>query len=233
MRDVCLRLKEEWDNQGYSLAKMSVESGVPETTLRRVRAAESSISLETAVAVARVLGVSLDELTGLMPPPAAAVINEIQDAVREDLAEKYKPHSEHCATTCPARKAMDADIEKIENLHDANLKKIENLYKERIAEVDALYERSVKKKEDQIARQGAEIAALREEHKQELIELRKEHTKELEDLRNRKDIRIARFRWVSVVAVILLFISLVHSVWATGRIAKLSNEISAAVEVVE
>ena len=141
MRDVCLRLKEEWDNQGYSLAKMSVESGVPETTLRRVRAAESSISLETAVAVARVLGVSLDELTGLMPPPAAAVINEIQDAVREDLAEKYKPHSEHCATTCPARISMDGTIAKIEGL-----------YRERLQEVEQLYERALTEKNLRISR---------------------------------------------------------------------------------
>lgn len=128
MHDVCIRLKEEWDKQGYSLAKMSIESGVSETTLRRVRAAESSISLETAVAVARVLSVSLDELTGLLPPPAAAALDEIKDSVREDLAAKYKPHSEHCATSCPARKAMDG-----------NVAKIEELYKERIADIRQFY----------------------------------------------------------------------------------------------
>ena len=228
MRDVCVKLSQEMDRQGYTNARMALESGVSETTIRRVRAAEGSVSIETGVAIARILNLSLDEITGLMTPPAAAALAAIEDTVREDLEEKYKPNSEHCATTCPARKAMDANVDKIENL-----------YKERMAEVDTLYERSIKRKDEQITRQELEIASLREEHKQELAVLRAEHRQELADareemeaLRERKDIRIARFRWVSLIAVILLIASLAHSVWAVKKIAKLNDQID-AIEIVE
>lgn len=228
MRDVCIKLSQEMDRQGYTNARMALESGVSETTIRRVRAAEGSVSIETGVAIARILNLSLDEITGLMTPPAAAALAAIEDTVREDLEEKYKPNSEHCATTCPARKAMDANVDKIENL-----------YKERMAEVDTLYERSIKRKDEQIVRQESEIASLREEHKQELAVLRAEHRQELADareqmeaLRERKDIRLARFRWVSLIAVILLIASLAHSVWAVKKIAKLNDQID-AIEIVE
>lgn len=228
MRDVCIKLSQEMDRQGYTNARMALESGVSETTIRRVRAAEGSVSIETGVAIARILNLSLDEITGLMTPPAAAALAAIEDTVREDLEEKYKPNSEHCATTCPARKAMEANVDKIENL-----------YKERMAEVDTLYERSIKRKDEQIVRQESEIASLREEHKQELAVLRAEHRqeladaqKEMEELRERKDIRLARFRWVSLIAVILLIASLAHSVWAVKKIAKLNDQID-AIEIVE
>ena len=228
MRDVCIKLSQEMDRQGYTNARMALESGVSETTIRRVRAAEGSVSIETGVAIARILNLSLDEITGLMTPPAAAALAAIEDTVREDLEEKYKPNSEHCATTCPARKAMDANVDKIEKL-----------YKDRMAEVDTLYERSIKRKDEQITRQELEIASLREEHKQELAVLRAEHRQELADareqmeaLRERKDIRLARFRWVSLIAVILLIASLAHSVWAVKKIAKLNDQID-AIEIVE
>ena len=228
MRDVCIKLSQEMDRQGYTNARMALESGVSETTIRRVRAAEGSVSIETGVAIARILNLSLDEITGLMTPPAAAALAAIEDTVREDLEEKYKPNSEHCATTCPARKAMDANVDKIEKL-----------YKERMAEVDTLYERSIKRKDEQITKQEAEIVSLRDGHKQELAALRAEHRQELADareemeaLRERKDIRLARFRWVSLVAVILLIASLVHSVWAVKKIAKLNDQID-AIEIVE
>lgn len=228
MRDVCIKLSQEMDRQGYTNARMALESGVSETTIRRVRAAEGSVSIETGVAIARILNLSLDEITGLMTPPAAAALAAIEDTVREDLEEKYKPNSEHCATTCPARKAMDANVDKIENL-----------YKERMAEVDTLYERSIKRKDEQITKQEAEIVSLRDGHKQELAALRAEHRQELADareemeaLRERKDIRIARFRWVSLIAVILLIASLAHSVWAVKKIAKLNDQID-AIEIVE
>lgn len=227
MRDVCVKLSQEMDRQGYTNARMALESGVSETTIRRVRAAEGSVSIETGVAIARILNLSLDEITGLMTPPAAAALAAIEDTVREDLEEKYKPNSEHCATTCPARKAMDANVDKIENL-----------YKERMAEVDTLYERSIKRKDEQIVKQEAEIVSLRDGHKQELAALRAEHKQELADaweemeaLRERKDIRIARFRWVSLVAVILLIASLIHSLWAVKEISKLNDEIAAIAEV--
>ena len=228
MRDVCVKLSQEMDRQGYTNARMALESGVSETTIRRVRAAEGSVSIETGVAIARILNLSLDEITGLMTPPAAAALAAIEDTVREDLEEKYKPNSEHCATTCPARKAMDANVDKIEKL-----------YKERMAEVDTLYERSIKRKDEQIAKQEAEIVSLRDGQKQELAALRAEHRQELADareeveaLRERKDIRLARFRWVSLIAVILLIASLVHSVWAVKKIAKLNDQID-AIEIVE
>lgn len=228
MRDVCIKLSQEMDRQGYTNARMALESGVSETTIRRVRAAEGSVSIETGVAIARILNLSLDEITGLMTPPAAAALAAIEDTVREDLEEKYKPNSEHCATTCPARKAMDANVDKIESL-----------YKERMAEVDTLYERSIKRKDEQITKQEAEIVSLREGHKQELAALRAEHRQELADareemeaLRERKDIRLARFRWVSLIAVILLIASLAHSVWAVKKIAKLNDQID-AIEIVE
>ena len=228
MRDVCIKLSQEMDRQGYTNARMALESGVSETTIRRVRAAEGSVSIETGVAIARILNLSLDEITGLMTPPAAAALAAIEDTVREDLEEKYKPNSEHCATTCPARKAMDANVDKIENL-----------YKERMAEVDTLYERSIKRKDEQINKQEAEIVSLRDGHKQELAALRAEHRQELanvreemEALRERKDIRIARFRWVSLIAVILLIASLAHSVWAVNKIVKLNDQID-AIEIVE
>lgn len=228
MRDVCIKLSQEMDRQGYTNARMALESGVSETTIRRVRAAEGSVSIETGVAIARILNLSLDEITGLMTPPAAAALAAIEDTVREDLEEKYKPNSEHCATTCPARKAMDANIDKIEKL-----------YKDRMAEVDTLYERSIKRKDEQIAKQEVEIASLRDGHKQELAALRAEHRQELADareqmeaLRERKDIRLARFRWVSLIAVILLIASLAHSVWAVKKIAKLNDQID-AIEIVE
>lgn len=228
MRDVCIKLSQEMDRQGYTNARMALESGVSETTIRRVRAAEGSVSIETGVAIARILNLSLDEITGLMTPPAAAALAAIEDTVREDLEEKYKPNSEHCATTCPARKAMDANVDKIEKL-----------YKDRMAEVDTLYERSIKKKDEQIAKQEVEIASLRDGHKQELAALRGEHRQELADareemeaLRERKDIRLARFRWVSLIAVILLIASLAHSVWAVKKIAKLNDQID-AIEIVE
>lgn len=227
MRDVCVKLSQEMDRQGYTNARMALESGVSETTIRRVRAAEGNVSIETGVAIARILNLSLDEITGLMTPPAVATLAAIEDTVREDLEEKYKPNSEHCATTCPARKAMDANVDKIENL-----------YKKHMAEVDTLYERSIKRKDEQITRQELEIASLREEHKQELVLLRAEHRQELADareemeaLRERKDIRIARFRWVSLVAVILLIASLIHSLWAVKEISKLNDEIAAIAEV--
>ena len=228
MRDVCIKLSQEMDRQGYTNARMALESGVSETTIRRVRAAEGSVSIETGVAIARILNLSLDEITGLMTPPAAAALAAIEDTVREDLEEKYKPNSEHCATTCPARKAMDANVDKIENL-----------YKAKQAEVDTLYERSIKRKDEQITKQEAEIVSLRDCHKQELAALRAEHRQELanvreemEALRERKDIRIARFRWVSLIAVILLIASLAHSVWAVNKIVKLNDQID-AIEIVE
>lgn len=84
-----------------------------------------------------------------------------------------------------------------------------------------------------------EIVSLRDGHKQELAALRAEHRQELanareemEALRERKDIRIVRFRWVSLVAVILLIASLAPSVWAVNKIAKLNDQID-AIEIVE
>ena len=62
MQAVCERLSSEWEKQGYSLARLSLETGIPDTTLRRAKTT-GNISLENAVAIARVVHVSLDELT--------------------------------------------------------------------------------------------------------------------------------------------------------------------------
>lgn len=179
MHDVCIRLKEEWDKKGYSLAKMSIESGVSETTLRRVRAAESSISLETAVAVARVVGVSLDELTGLMPPPAVAALDEIRDTVREDL--KYIPNGPHCATDCTARKRFDETLDMIRGMYETAAKKDESLY-----------ERGLVAQREQLMRKDEEIA-------------RKES--EIKKIENAAAVNIRRLYWISGILAVLFIVA--------------------------
>ena len=148
MQAVCERLSSEWEKLGYSLARLSLETGIPDTTLRRAKTT-GNISLENAVAIARVVHVSLDELTGLMSPPAAAAVKELE----ENVAEKYKPHTEHCATSCPARKAFKEDLNMIRSMYEAAAKKD-----------DALYERGLAVKNDLLAKKDVEIVELKKEH---------------------------------------------------------------------
>lgn len=184
MQAVCEHLNEVWDKAGYSMARMSIETGVPETTLRRAR--NGNMSLETAVAVARVLHVSLDELTGLMSPPAAAVVKEIEEEIGEELERKYAPHSEHCATSCPARRAMDGTVEKIEGL-----------YRERINDIESLYERSLKVKNEQLAKKDEQLEQKDADKASEIGKIEAKH-----------ETRIARFRW-GVFILLGLVISLI------------------------
>ena len=160
MQAVCERLSSEWEKQGYSLARLSLETGIPDTTLRRAKAT-GNISLENAVAIARVVHVSLDELTGLMSPPAAAVVKEIEEEIGEELEKKYKPHTEHCATTCPARKAFKEDLNMIRSMYEAAAKKD-----------DALYERGIAVKNDLLAKKDVEIVELKKEHGARLARFR-------------------------------------------------------------
>lgn len=160
MQAVCEHLNEIWQEKGYTVARMSIESGVPETTLRRFKN-QGTLSLETAVAVARVLHVSLDELTGLMTPPAAAVVKEIEEEIGEELEKKYKPHTEHCATTCPARKAFKEDLNMIRSMYEAAANKN-----------DALYERGIAVKNDLLDRKDVEIGELKKEHGARLARFR-------------------------------------------------------------
>lgn len=156
MQAVCERLSSEWEKQGYSLARLSLETGIPDTTLRRAKTT-GNISLENAVAIARVVHVSLDELTGLMSPPAAAAVKELE----ENVAEKYKPHTEHCATSCPARKAFKEDIEMIRKMYEAASQKD-----------DALYERGLAVKNDLLAKKDAEIAEMKKEYEKRIFRFR-------------------------------------------------------------
>lgn len=160
MQAVCEHLNDIWQEKGYSVARMSIESGVPESTLRRFRN-QGTLSLETAVAVARVLHVSLDELTGLMTPPAAAVVKEIEEEIGEELEKKYRPHTEHCATSCPARKAFKEDLNMIRSMYETAAKKN-----------DALYERGIAVKNDLLAKKDIEIVELKKEHGTRLARFR-------------------------------------------------------------
>lgn len=160
MQAVGEHLNEIWQEKGYSVARMSIESGVPETTLRRFKN-QGTLSLETAVAVARVLHVSLDELTGLMTPPAAAVVKEIEEEIGEELEKKYKPHTEHCATSCPARKAFKEDLNMIRSMYEAAA-----------AKDDALYERGIAVKNDLLVRKDAEIAELKKSYETRIFRFR-------------------------------------------------------------
>lgn len=160
MQAVGEHLNEIWQEKGYSVARMSIESGVPETTLRRFKN-QGTLSLETAVAVARVLCVSLDELTGLMTPPAAAVVKEIEEEIGEELEKKYKPHTEHCATSCPARKAFKEDLNMIRSMYESAAQKD-----------DALYERGLAVKNELLAKKDAEIAELKKEYEKRIFRFR-------------------------------------------------------------
>lgn len=160
MQAVCERLSSEWEKQGYSLTRLALETGIPDTTLRRAKAT-GNISLENAVAIARVVHVSLDELTGLMSPPAAAAVKEIEEEIGEELEKKYKPHTEHCATSCPARKAFKEDLNMIRSMYEAASKKD-----------DALYERGIAAKNELLAKQEAEFAEEKKKYEERINRFR-------------------------------------------------------------
>ena len=89
MNKISKKLAEAWDNSGLTVAQLSAKSGVPDTTLRRLRTAESGINSDTVIDVAKALDISLDELFGLNPPrmaePAA-----VQPAPDNRLVQMYE-----------------------------------------------------------------------------------------------------------------------------------------------
>jgi len=124
MQTLCEKLCVAWEKSGIPLAQLSAASGVPEATLRRLRTPGSGTNFETAAAVARALGVSLDELAGLeRPAPAEPPAHE----------ERYFPSSEDCAKRCPARAGMNATIALIREMYEARIAANKDLYERGIA----------------------------------------------------------------------------------------------------
>lgn len=116
MQEVCRRLSDAWDMSGYTMAAMAHETGLSETTLRRIRSGDSGINFTTAAALARVLGVSLDDLAGLEVPAAA---KPAEPDSRAQLVER-----QGCPDACLTRKTLSHAITQIETQREIYLDQI-------------------------------------------------------------------------------------------------------------
>lgn len=144
MQDVCKRINDIWDEQGYSLAEMVSRTKLSESTLRRFRAGDKGVTMDTVVTVARAVGVTIDALAESMPAPAAVAVKMLED--------EYRPGGNRCATACPARKGMNETIELIRELHAASTAREKELYERAMAEKQELYERALTEKNLRLGR---------------------------------------------------------------------------------
>jgi len=126
MQDVCKRIVDKWDEQGFSVAEMVSKTGLSESTLRRFRAGDKGVTFDTAVTVAKAVGVTIDALADVLPAPAAVAVKMLE--------EEYRPGGPHCATHCPARKGMNETIELIREMYAASATREKELYERAIAE---------------------------------------------------------------------------------------------------
>lgn len=126
MQEVCKRIVEKWDEQGFSMAEMVVKTGLSESTLRRFRAGDKGVTFDTAVTVAKAAGVTIDALTDVLPAPAAVAVKMLE--------EEYHPGGPHCATACPARKGFNDTIALIREMHESSAARETELYERAIAE---------------------------------------------------------------------------------------------------
>lgn len=147
MQTLIKKIVDKWDDSGYSLAEMASRTDLSESTLRRFRAGEG-MAHDTVVRVARAVGIDLDALAESLPEPTAIAVKMIE----EDMANKYHPHSSGCATSCPARAAMQDNLATIERLYEARLAERAALYEARLKEQHELYDR------------GIEVRKIREKH---------------------------------------------------------------------
>lgn len=103
-------LCEEWEKQGISPSDMSRRSGIPDSTLRRLRKnPEAGANIETIISLAKALGVSLDELAGLTQVPAEQSVETAVKAAAEPESAAGKPEaSVPCHVQCPFRQISDS-----------------------------------------------------------------------------------------------------------------------------
>lgn len=103
------KILRKWDEENYSIAELAQKSGLSESSLRRFREGKSVVQ-DTLEKVAAAVGVDFN------------------------AEELYFPNSGGCATSCPARKAMNETIQMITAMNAESLRKEEELYERGIAQ---------------------------------------------------------------------------------------------------
>lgn len=181
MQEICKRVIEQWDEQGLSMAEMVRRTQLGESTLRRFRAGDKDVSVNTLVTIAQAVGITADDMVDMLPVKTAVAVKMME--------QEFKPHSEQCANACPARKAMNETITQISDLYEKRLEERKQLYDTHFASEEKLYERALEKKNEQLAHKDTEIAAVKAE----------------------AEVRIGRFRWglfilLGLVLVLVAFI---------------------------
>lgn len=103
-------LCEEWERQALSHSEMSRRSGIPDSTLRRLRRnPEAGANIETIISLARALNVSIDELAGLTQAPAGQPVAAALQAAAEPEPAAVKPEvMAPCHSQCPFRQISDS-----------------------------------------------------------------------------------------------------------------------------
>lgn len=103
-------LCEEWERQALSHSEMSRRSGIPDSTLRRLRRnPEAGANIETIISLARALNVSIDELAGLTQPSGGQTSLSVPEvdagpSLPESKSEAVAP----CHAQCPYRQISDS-----------------------------------------------------------------------------------------------------------------------------
>jgi len=126
MQDISKRIVEKWDEQGFSMAEMIAKTSLSESTLRRFRAGDKGVTLDTVVTVAKAVGVTIDALADVLPAPAAVAVKMLE--------EEYRPGGPHCATACPARKGFNDTIALIREMYESSAAREKELYERAIVE---------------------------------------------------------------------------------------------------
>lgn len=143
-------LCDEWEKQGISHAEMSRRSNIPDSTLRRLRKnPEAGANIETIIALARALNVSIDELAGLarvaaapepIPiEPAPVELSPIEPEPVKAPEPQAEPEQQRLIFPCDRCPYKELSGEK------------EDLYKSR----EVLYERALTQKNKYITRLSA------------------------------------------------------------------------------
>lgn len=128
MQDICHKIVEEWDKQGYSLPEMVARTGLSESTLRRFRAGDKGVTLDTTVTVAMAVGITIGNVAEMMSPPAAVAVKMLQADMSEALSEVKD-------VQLPAS-TFERTTNRIEQLYETRLKEMQELYERVIATKD-------------------------------------------------------------------------------------------------
>lgn len=116
----------KWEEENFSIAEIAQKSGLSESSLRRFRNGEN-MAHDTVERVAAAVGIDLN------------------------AEELYFPNSGGCATSCPARKAMNETIQMITAMNAESLRKEEELYERGIAQKN----KQIQEQEEELKKEKA------------------------------------------------------------------------------